>query len=306
LKLGQNKETKNELNTYNSKEVCTQIWRLDLSDKKAKQLLDAHFYGEKSGGVKHIQAIMAQCKMYWLNGWITQIDTGETEKSLADIYVTPTMHPIHSAEETKGYVIDHNNWNYLQSFAVEIETYPSKHFDRLKDHYTRNKKMGFPTLFIVPTQTDGEKLKEKLNEWNAIYVQNSVQFKPNHPEQATIEINNTLSDQNNHQTTKATPPHPFKLVETSLELSSQIPTKSLLENSGSFEDNPSGLSLEGLEKERLILKFVGEGWYFRLKEVKNKSYLCVRKSKEERSFGLFTDEIKYIVEKNKIKIKRYN
>jgi len=64
------------------------------------------------------------------------------------------------------------------------------------------------------------------------------------------------------------------------------------------------LSAEGLEKECLMLKFAGEGWHFRLKEVKNRSYLCIRKSKEEHSLGPFTNEIKYIAEKNKIKIKK--
>jgi len=288
----------------NSKAVCTQIWRLELSDKKAKQLLDTHFYGEKSGGVKHIQAIMAQCKLYWQNGWITQIDTGQTEKSIADIYVTPTTHPFPSVEETKGYIIDHNSWNYLQSFAIEIETYPSKHFDRLKDHCTRNRKMGFPSLFIVPTKTDEEKLKEKLDEWKVTYVQNISQFKPNHPEQATIEINNTLNDQNS-QTTKTIQPPPSKPTETNFKLSNQTPTKPILENNASSEDKAIELSLEGLEKECLLLKLADDGWYFRLKEVKNRCYLCVRKSKEERSLGPYTNEIKYIVEKNNIKIKNY-
>jgi len=154
---------------------------INLSDKKAKQLLDTQFCGEKSGGVKHVQTIMAQCKLYWQNGWITQIDTGETEKSLADIYVTPTKSATSAEEAKDGYLNHHASWSYLQSFAVEIETYPAKHFDRLKDHYTRNKKMCFPTLFIVPTQTDEEKLKTKLAEWKATYVQNTAQFKPNHP-----------------------------------------------------------------------------------------------------------------------------
>jgi hypothetical protein len=98
-------------------------------------LLDTRFCGEKSGGVKHIQTIMAQCKLYWLNGWITQVDTGETEKSLADIYVTPTQ-PATQTEEAKKDYINQTSWNYPQSFAVEIETYPSKHYDRLKDNYT--------------------------------------------------------------------------------------------------------------------------------------------------------------------------
>jgi hypothetical protein len=300
----------NNKSETNSKGGYTRTWCLDLSDKKAKQLLDTHFYGEKSGGVKHVQTIMAQCKLYWQNGWITQIDTGETEKSLADIYVTPPTQPAApTTEEAKNdYTNNHpDSWDYLQSFAVEIETYPSKHFDRLKEHYTRNKKMGFPTLFIVPTQTDGEKLREKLDEWNATYVQNTTQFKPNHPEQVTIEINNILSDQsNNHQTTtKTTQPPTSKIVETTRELYSQTPSKPLLEESiNSFEDKPIELSLEGLEKERLMLKLAGEGWYFRLKEVKNRNYLCVRKAQEEHSLGLFTNEIKCIAEKNKIKIKQ--
>jgi len=293
----------------NSKKAYAQIWRLELSDKKARQLLDTHFYGEKSGGVKHVQAIMAQCKLYWQKGWITQIDTGETEKSIADIYVTPpTQHAAPTTEETtKGYINNHTSWDYLQSFAVEIETYPSKHFDRLKDHYIRNKKMGFPTLFIVPTLTDEEKLKEKLVELQATYVQNSAQFKPNHPEQVTIEINNLLNDQNNHKTiTKTIQPPTSKLIEKALELSSQTPSKPALEkNNDLFEDKTVVLSTVDLEKERLMLQFAGEDWYFRLKEVKNKSYLCARKSTEEHSFGLFTNEIRYIAEKNKIKIKRY-
>ncbi|MCL2432284.1 hypothetical protein [Candidatus Bathycorpusculum sp.] len=149
-------------------------------------------------------------------------------------------------------------------------------------------------------------MKEKLSEWNATYVQNATQFKLNHPEQAAIEINNLLSDQNNLPT-KTTQSSPSKLIETILELSSQTPSKPALdENICSFEDNPAGLSLEGLAKEQLMLKLAGEGWYFRLKTVKNKRYLCVRRSKEEHSLGPFTNEIKYIAEKNNIKIKKYN
>ncbi|MDR1992848.1 MAG: type IV secretory system conjugative DNA transfer family protein [Nitrososphaerota archaeon] len=265
-----------------TKEVRSRLWCLALSDKKVKALLAPSFCGEKSGGVKHIQTIIAQCKSYWLNGWITQIDTGETEKSLADIYVTPTQ-PTASTEESKKGYINQTNWSYPQSFAVEVETYPSKHYDRLKDNYTRNKKMGFPTVFIVSTQTDQEKLKEKLSEWQATYVQNTAQFKPDHPEMSTIEVSDILNDQNNQK----------------------------IANSKSTEKQPvdrqsNGLSVEGLEKEQLILKFASEGWHFRLKNVKNKSYLCARKSKEEHSLGLFTNEIKYIAEKHKIKIKKYN
>ena len=97
---------------------------------------------------------------------------------------------------------------------------------------------------------------------------------------------------------KNNPIHSAKIVETNSELSSQTLSELTLdENSCTFKDHPNGLSLEGLEKERLMLKLVDEGWYFRLKEVKNTSYLCVRKSKEEHSLGSYTKEIKYITEK---------
>jgi len=286
----------------NFPEDHTRLWCLDLSDKKAKVLLDPHFYGEKSGGVKHIQTIMAQCKLYWLNGWITRVDTGETEKSLADIYVTPTK-PATQTEETRKDYINPTNWNYPESFAVEIETYPSKHYDRLKDNYTRNKNMGFPTLFIVPTQTDQEKLKEKLTEWQATYVQNTAHFKPNHPEQVTIENNTILCDQKPRTSSPLLKPKP---LEPTRELSIKTLSERTLENSASFERKPTDLSFESLEKERLMLKFASEGWHFRLKEVKNKSYLCIRKLQKEHSLGPFTNEIKYVTEKNKIKIKGYS
>ena len=62
---------------------------------------------------------MAQRKIYWQNGWIVRIDDGETDESLADLYVTPTL-PASKVEGAKGY-IDHTCWDYKRSFAVEIE-----------------------------------------------------------------------------------------------------------------------------------------------------------------------------------------
>jgi len=47
-----------------AKEVRTRLWRLDLTDRRAKRLLDTAFRGEKSGGVNHVLAIMAQRKIY--------------------------------------------------------------------------------------------------------------------------------------------------------------------------------------------------------------------------------------------------
>ncbi len=179
-----------------AKEERTRIWSLDLSDNKAKRLLDSTFKGDKAGNVKHIQAIIAQRKIYWLNGWIVRVDTGETDESIADLYVTPIM-SASSVEGAKGY-IDPSHWDYKRSFAVEVESYPQKHWDRLANNYKRNRRMGFPTVFIVPNQADEAKLKEKLVEWKATIVANSTKFEPDHPEMATIEVARTLGNQNSN------------------------------------------------------------------------------------------------------------
>jgi hypothetical protein len=177
----------------NPKETRTRTWNLALADNQAKRLLDSTFRGEKAGGVKHVQAIMVQRKIYWLNGWIVGIDTGETDESIADLYVTPTLPDPNLKGKGR---IDPNYWDYKRSFAVEVESYPQKHWDRLENNYTRNKQMGFPTVFVVPNQTDATKLKEKLDEWQATFVAKSAKFEPDHPEMVTIEIDGILDNQN--------------------------------------------------------------------------------------------------------------
>ncbi|MDR2203741.1 MAG: hypothetical protein LBE76_05535, partial [Nitrososphaerota archaeon] len=284
--------------TLKAKDIHTRLWRLDLTDKRAKRLLDVSFRGEKAGGVEHICAIMAQRKIYWQNGWIVKIDTGETDESLADLYVTPTL-PASRVEEAKGY-IDHSCWDYPRSFAVEVECYPQRHWDRLADNYRRSRKMGFPTVFIVPSQTDEEKLQGKLLEWNATLVVNAAKFEPNHPEQATIEITNMFNNQPN-QIPELTPSHEPKQIEhppqkTTTRLEQNIPN----------ETKPKQTIAEYQQIEALMLELASQGRYFRLKDMKGKIYLCARQGQKERVISLYTEETKQLIEKNKIIVKGYN
>jgi len=290
--------------TLTAREVRTRLWRLDLTDRKAKRLLDVSFQGEKAGGVEHISAIMAQRKIYWQNGWIVRIDDGETDESLADLYVTPTL-PASRVEGTKGY-IDHSCWDYPRSFAVEVECYPQKHWERLENNYKRNRKMGFPTVFIVPNQTDEKKLQEKLLEWNATIVTNSARFEPDHPEMATIEIVNMLSNQPNQVSKDNSQPlKEERLVEQPSEIFNQ-PLESFTEPTKPSLDKGCQQVIEGTPKEHLILTLMHEGWHFRLKTINNKSYLCARTFKEERSLGVFDEETKHIIEKHQITVHGLN
>ena len=294
---------KKELKT---KDIHTRLWHLDLTDKKAKHLLDVTFRGEKAGGVKHIQTIMAQRKLYWLNGWIVRIDNGETDESIADLYVTPTL-PASKIEGAKGF-IDHTKWDYPRSFAVEVECYPSRHWDRLESNYQRNKKMGFPTVFIVPSQSDMVILREKLLEWKATIVANAVRFEPDHPEMVAIEVAQTFGNQTSnselnqtceaestvHQVENA--PKTSQMVSGETELQEILTAKPTvpLENSSQGD--------VGL----LVLELVGLGWWFRVRVSRGKLYLCARKGSKERCIGQFNEELRRVVEENNIAVRGVN
>ena len=284
-----------------AKAMRRRLWRLDLTDKRAKRLLDVTFRGEKSGGVWHVWVIMEQRKIYWQNGWITQIDTGETDESLADLYVTPTL-PASRVEGAKGF-IDHTCWDYKRSFAVEVESYPTKHWDRLEHNYLRNKKMGFPSVFIVPSQSDAEQLKERLVLWKATLVGNSARFEPDHPEMVTIEVVNMLDNQQQQSSIPTETNQPYQIEsdnQSPLELPSYQDSASIvsalnLKESGSSSSldtkvvaqQQRSVVVEGLQKG-LVLELAGQGWHFRLRAMRGKLYLCARQGQKERSMRVFT------------------
>jgi hypothetical protein len=309
---------KRELKTQ---EVRTRFWRLDLTDRRAKRLLDTMFRGEKSGGVRHVQVIMAQRKIYWQNGWIVRIDDGETDESLADLYVTPTL-PASKVAGVKGY-IDHTCWDYKRSFAVEIECYPNKHWDRLENNYRRNKKMGFPTVFIVPTQADEAKLKEKLFDWKATIVLNAAKFEPDSPEMVAIEVVSMLDNQQNNDTQE--PNQSYETKSTAVEeqtfeqprqqekppVTTPIASATISEQEASLEveavtQQQSEVEVANLEKEQLLLELASQGWLFRLKDAKGKKYLCARNTGKEHSLGPFNEQTKQIIIKNKIAVQGFN
>jgi hypothetical protein len=88
--------------------------------------------------------------------------------------------------------------------------------------------MGFPTVFIVPNQTDEEALKAKLLEWNATLVANPSRFEPDHPEMTTIEIMDLLDNQTKN-TTETNNPYETETVKQPLEQTPQEqPTTTLV------------------------------------------------------------------------------
>jgi hypothetical protein len=289
-----------------AKDIRTRLWRLDLTDKRVKRLLDVTFRGKKAGGVEHICTIMAQRRIYWQNGWIVRIDDGETDESVADLYVTPTL-PASRVEGAKGF-IDHARWDYPRSFAVEVECYSSRHWDRLKNNYLRNKKMGFPTVFIVPSKADAKQLKDKLLfEWKATYVENTVNFEPDHPEQATIEITKTLDNQTNNNTTPKANSQTNKtnpLITPFFEQQTISPTENL-EPQEPLEVKNEIPSEKVGQIEKVIIELAEQGWHFRLKKIKTKPYLFARKIKQERYISPYNKQIQTIIENNNLTAKDY-
>jgi hypothetical protein len=310
---------KKELKT---KDVHTRTWRIDFTDRRAKRLLDTVFRGEKAGGVRHVQVIMAQRKMYWQNGWIVRIDDGETDESLADLYVTPTL-PASRTEGAKGF-IDHKDWDYKRSFAVEVECYPSKHWDRLESNFRRNRKMGFPTVFIVPTKVDEANLRARLFDWRATLVVSAARFEPDHPEMVAIEVVDMLDNQGREVIeADEVPCEPEPIEQTPIELSSyhkpssssvsafeiNEPLASSLDSkdvSSQQQERGSVVAVGGGLQRGLVLELAGQGWRFRLKVMRGKLYLCARQGQKERSINLFDEETKHFIEDNHLTVKGYN
>jgi len=164
-------------------EIEKRIWYIHWGDEEVQRLLDPKFSGSrKAGGIEHVQIVSHILKRkIWPKGWIAKVDTGEY-LDIPDIIVSPTrMH-----EEGEG-LIDPKHWDYERSFAVEIEIYPERHWDRVKKNYERNRRMGFPTVFVVPSQELKEALEKKLGEWGIPLVESS-KFEPNRPELACVDV----------------------------------------------------------------------------------------------------------------------
>jgi hypothetical protein len=55
-----------------------------------------------------------------------------------------------------------------------------------------------------------------------------------------------------------------------------------------------------------VLELLGQGWYFRLREMRGKLYLCARQGQKERSIKLFDEATKHFIEENNLKVRGYN
>jgi hypothetical protein len=147
--------------------------------------------------------------------------------------------------------------------------------------------MGFPTVFIVPSQTDEKKLQEKLLEWNATLVASSARFEADHPEMATIEVVNMLSNQPNNASMDSQPLKEELVVEQHSEVFNQR-LESFTEPAKIPLDRGCPQVIESTPKEHLILTLMREGWHFRLKTINNKSYLSQEHSKKNAAWAYLT------------------
>jgi len=134
--------------------------------------------------------------------------------------------------------------------------------------------MGFPTVFLVPTKTDEEKLKEKLWEWKATLVVNATKFEPDHPEMTCIEVVSMLDNQQNNDTKKTNQfyENEFIVVEQTFEppyqqeeshVSTIGTTGSRQEESLEAKTTQQQSVVEGadLEKEQVLLELANQGCF---------------------------------------------
>lgn len=151
--------------TYGKKTVGSEvgeerIYSLRL-DEDARRLLYPKFKTAKAGDEEHVQMIMNALRhIIWPNGWIARVDTGETVSSIPDILISLTK--MAKGEDGLKGRIDPDEWDYDKSFAVEVETDPTNHWDRVQRNIERNAKLKLPTAIAVPSEETAKEVEKRL------------------------------------------------------------------------------------------------------------------------------------------------
>ena len=170
---------------YGRKEVKAEerderIFTLLMVDAELSRLLTPNFRGQRAGDLTHMQMTMNVLRtIIWANGWIARVDTGEeVGEEMPDILVSPTKDAEWGDEAMRGR-INPNEWDYDRTFAVEVETQPEKHWDRVLANIERNAKMKLPTAIAVPSDEEAAYVRRRLADAGLHVVENILRFGPN-------------------------------------------------------------------------------------------------------------------------------
>ncbi|MBI4258301.1 MAG: type IV secretion system DNA-binding domain-containing protein [Thaumarchaeota archaeon] len=263
--------------------------------QKGMQLFRDIPVGQRGGADAHLIMIRKQADMYRRMGFFCFIDTGvEPGRKLPDILV----YPYREIETEGGRSIDARLWDTPHRFAIEVETEPEKHPERVYENWEKNRKLGLPTIVVVDCEERQVFIKELLTGRGVKIVPNILTryFVGN----AQVDIQPIKLDGS------GTVIHLTAAQATELrspEISSSPIGKEESEGATPIKSQPSVTGSPASEPSEMLMRYLQEGWGLKVKKAGGRRYLYARKSEGgrriERSVGVIEGELKEALSKVK-------
>ena len=141
--------------------------------------------GTRGGGPAHIQIMAKLLQDFWKDHYFVFVDTGrEPGKKKPDMLVYPPEMTL-----TKRGVRLGRRWNTSKRFAVEVETDPQGHQDRLLNNWKKNTALGMPVVFAVDSMDKKTWVEAYLQQHGANPVKNILQeYKPGNFQVVVVDV----------------------------------------------------------------------------------------------------------------------
>jgi hypothetical protein len=262
--------------------------------------------GQRGGGTLHAAIIGFLADRWRKSGCFCIPDLGEDPgKKLPDILV----YPLHRKAGRR--TVHPKLWDTPHRFAIEVETEPAKHPERVVSNWEKCKAWGMPVIFAAPTFESARKILEVLLSQAAKVVADAPSEYA--PGVATVLFVQPESGTQVAVVNPNQPPPPHEVAEAKAQVE---PVAAKPRQAAGAKETPrqecAPLQVEQTVKARditdrraLILEFAD--WGLRVKRVKGKPYLTARKTvggkRVEKSLGPLDREAKQIVEELGLKVK---
>jgi len=244
--------------------------------------------GARAGQDRHVTMMMLYYYSYLKMGYFVFMDSGQNiESPLPDLLVYPYM----KTEEGK---VDAVGWDTAHRFAVEVETQPEHHLDRVIHNYKKNAKFNMPVIFVVDNEKSAQAIREALKDAHIVDhaskpgdVQIDIVTEDMLKAWAGIEKTfSTLEQQANENATPQQAPLQQPVEQTNAE-QQPVAQQTAIQPK---QKTPEPFSAPTSRQEKSIKEYLAEGYVPVIERRGNKEFLLFRRGSEEVFIGVLTKE----------------
>lgn len=152
---------------------------------KGEKFFQQYPVGMRGGGPTHIQIMAKLLQDLWKDHYFVFVDTGrEPGKKKPDMLVYPPEMTL-----TRRGVRLGKRWNTGRRFAVEVETDPQTHGERLLNNWKKNTALGMPVVFVVDSIEKKSWVEVYLQQHGATLVQNILrEYRPGNFQVVVVNV----------------------------------------------------------------------------------------------------------------------